>query len=408
MPTQAALTRTALAACLLLASVRTFAVDWVPLRSTRSAAAWSPAASAAAPVLVAVPTAASSTATARAPRAAPGAEARAQMCGSPSTGGPRITRVQLSGTGAQIEYGGTRHALGAYRAPERHVTPGGTLGVTGSCFGNAGSVELRRVRGAATAAEPRGAEAKGNTARSALPGAVVATAIIEKWSDNQITARLPADISGLPPTDLELVVRTTPGEHESAPVKVAFWPRWVYLDSSAIDLRARAKLLACPAPTAFDVSACRAGDSQHLPDASFVLTPHPGAVLQAEHRWHDPQGRGKLAGGQGRTDRYLIDLPAWVLPADLRLARGSNGGNRLDNFVTLAFTPQAGAQPGQPMRYAVDVGWALERHGDWAAYALTLALAVPQGMEPGRRAPSTVAPATAQRVSVPRAVATRP
>lgn len=259
------------------------------------------------------------------------------------------------------------------QSPADHLSPGGAFELDGACFGNeTGSVDIRWT-GAPERTDSVFVTRLATTARS------YAAEIVE-WRDSKIVARLPADISGLAPGTLNLSVRPASSATVSNTVATAFWPVW-HNAHNADQARRFVQILHCEPASASVRSACRGGSQSDQPEADFDYPAQGEAAFNtvaASHACRASQGCNINS-----TDRYRIEVPAWVIPVITFWRDGNSHRKGGDSFPRVSLLPENSNSPlGKPRTYLLNINWSLVKHQEILAYRMDIGTLMPRGLEP--------------------------
>ena len=263
-------------------------------------------------------------------------------------------------------------SIAQIQSPAHHLSPGDTFELGGACFGNdAGTVEIRWASSASGRTGDR------LTARSVLTEHRYTAEILE-WRDHKILARLPADISGLAPGTLTLLVRPANSEVLSNPASTAFFPVWGTAHN-AKQTRQFVQILHCEASTSSVRSACRGGNQNYQPEGDFDYPAQGEATyntLAAAHACRAAQGCAITS-----TDHYRIEVPAWVIPV-VTFWRDGNS-HRDGGGPSVSLHPENRDAPlSKPRAYLLNMSWSLVKPQEIVAYRMDIGTVMPRGLEP--------------------------
>lgn len=189
-----------------------------------------------------------------------------------------------------------------YYGQNGDLAPGSVFGLAGRCFGDAPGSVIVQLTGVAR---------RGDNIATRVAVGNTYEAIIESWSNTRISARMPDGITGVPPGDLTITVRSANSELVSQPQTAHFWPRWEIV---ADDAKRYAQLVQCGETLPIEISACIAGVHQHTPRADFPVECGTNCTFKGQHQRIDPDDRQKNLDVK-TPDIYRLNMPAWTIPA---------------------------------------------------------------------------------------------
>lgn len=264
-------------------------------------------------------------------------------------------------------------SIAQVQSPADHLSPGSAFELDGACFGNeTGSVDIRW-----TAAPERTDSVF--TARLATIARSYTAEIVE-WRDSKIVARLPADISGLAPGTLNLGVRPANSAAVSNTVATTFWPVW-HNAHNADQARLFVQILYCEPASDRVRSACRGGSQSDQPEADFDYPAQGEAAFNtvaASHACRASQGCN-----MNSTDRYRIEVPAWVIPVITFWRDGNSHRKGGDSLPRVSLLPENSNSPlGKPRAYLLNINWSLVKNQEILAYRMDIGTLMPRGLEP--------------------------
>jgi hypothetical protein len=260
--------------------------------------------------------------------------------------------------------GFTHMGPNGYYGQQGDLSPGSLFGLSGRCFGDApGSVIVQFG----------GAGRTGGHIATRVTASNTYEAVIESWSNSRISARIPGTISGVPPGNLTISVRTTNGELLSQPQTAHFWPKWEFAGAAT----KYAHLLKCHENLPIGQSSCRAGSQLYAPLSDFVAEFNTFNSFKAQHQIADP-GDARQQTQFNPKDTFRLEMPSWVVPYAIRIKSGAR--SRDINYVA-TFIPPSG-QPSRPLTYDFEVQSWLRGKGDWIAYEIDAYCMTPADMSP--------------------------
>jgi hypothetical protein len=135
-----------------------------------------------------------------------------QVMGAPGGGadsasvlqGPSIRSAYAAQRICELHYQNQPRISRVLPASDGYLVPAELFIIKGACFGDQpGTVEIRFGGSPATVYRP----------------------LVVGWESSKILAQVPKDVSGVPPTNVHVVV-TTAQRRQAPPHTMAFWPRW--------------------------------------------------------------------------------------------------------------------------------------------------------------------------------------
>jgi hypothetical protein len=279
---------------------------------------------------------------------------------------PRQRLVELSSDQAAA-YWDTGPGTATVAAPSGHLAPGDTFELTGACFGETpGTVAL------VFAGRPSRPNAQ---AQTLTLSADAERAELVDWSDTRVRVRVPPGLAGRMPGRMALQLTHHNGQSSNT-LAADFWPEW-----EAVSLMPWVRLTACHS-NPDEPGACRAGDQQMAAVAGFMPPATRAAPLAARHACRAPQ---RCDAGRASTpsDRYTLELPAWVLPVvervsfDHRYRRSAHSRESPPKLRLLPAVPQS--TPDSARQWHLDIHWSLAESGDELSYAVDLRGLRPRG-----------------------------